>query len=213
MFNLRITNIDSLLDLHTLDVPYEGDNRRSAGTKENAKFRAARINMVNFKHGVQALGSSTNIVKFPAVTVTSREEAEEQLATGVIAKEDSIACVKVTPEDGEPFMLYASKVRNPEGVAQNRTKVNMPLTAQVTFDNFGAKANPVDCEEMVTEIMRSLTPDRNMDMRIEKDMAIFYVEARAKSDLFNSMSNMIRTMNYDLAGTKFEGVRANVRYV
>ena len=169
--------------------------------------------MVNFKHGVQALGSSTNIVKFPAVTVTSREEAEEQLATGVIAKEDSIACVKVTPEDCEPFMLYASKVRNPEGVAQNRSKANMPLTAQVTFDNFGAKANPVDCEEMVTEILRSLTPDRNMDMRIEKDMAIFSIGTRARSDLFNSMSNMVSKMNLDLAGTKFEGVRANVRYV
>ncbi|EGQ7973595.1 hypothetical protein I7Z51_002518 [Vibrio parahaemolyticus] len=211
MYELSIIDADSLLDLHTLDVPLSGDTPQITD-KEHALFRLSTNNKLCSKTGVRALGPSTTINVIEGKAFTSRLDAEESLRLDLMDNADLIYAVVVTPDSAPPFVLYAAYVYNPQKVAANRQKVNMPLTAKITFDNYSAPEKSVN-ESNIQEVMDLLSVNKTIESRIEGDTYCLFCESRDKDDLYNSVSNIIRRMHLDLSGTHFEGVSAVVKYV
>ncbi|WP_017190511.1 MULTISPECIES: hypothetical protein [Vibrio] len=211
MYELSIIDADSLMDLHTLDVPLSGDSLEITD-KEHALFRVSRNNKVCSKTGVCALGATTSFNVVKGKTFTSRLDAEEALRQDLMVNADLVYAVAVTPESAPPFVLYAAYVYNPQKVVANREKVNMPLTAKITFDNYAATEKTVD-ENNIKEALALLPINAAIESRIEGDTFCMFCETREKDDLFNAVSNIINRMHLKFSGTQFDGVTVRVRYV
>ncbi|HBC3404860.1 hypothetical protein R7D97_16750 [Vibrio sp. Vb5031] len=209
--NINHLNVNGFMDVHTIDVPITGDSLEITD-KEHALFRVSRMNKVCSKTGVQALGPSSTFQVINDKTFTCRLDAEEALTQDFMVSSDVVYAVVVTPESAQPYVLYAAYVYNPQKVAANRAKANMPFTAKITFENYAATEKTVN-EKNIQEALSLLSVNREISSRFEGDTFCMFCEPREASDLFNAVSNLISRMRLNLTGTQFDGVTAAVRYV
>lgn len=230
MYKLNVTPIDDKFDLHTMSVPVDDVNaitdKRSKAYKKLIKdFRVARHNKINFNTGVQALGPNKGVAALSPQKFASRSLAEEKLKINFFGEDDFILLIEITNESSSPYILFASRVYNPQRIFKNRCDVRMPFTAKLTFDDTDCSGRAVSSKGDVKVILPLLKISENTDfdqnVKIRMDdndpEIYFHIETDKENpcydSLFAMMFEIISTAQAKFKATPYQGVIPNVIYV